>query len=314
MKTRSDINIYGKRRQYCGLSNDGREIILTRSKIVMFPTVRYGGGTLDPLPSFAPAEIRLFRAQLPDLTSQFPRTVLAAFNTRRKYFADVTYANYHQSFPQVLELHTEAEFEQGRQLILSESLEDYTKSHRAHAEVWQKHGTPEHAAAVGYENSYLAGLLEHWLATTIHSTAIAKSQVQRLKAVAIYANPQRTRIYLSDFVESPYKSPASEISAEVIELLQALGAKGNQAHIERAWSGGRSTFRLKDHPEAYRFIRSKGRFLIKANNGNKSKAIRKLRPLLKEKYPDAPKIGDSTIRNILDGITGLVMKRNSKRL
>lgn len=78
--------------------------------------------------------------------------------------------------------------------------------------------------------------------------------------------------------------------------------------------GGASSFKLAGNKDAYHFLISDVKRRMKLH-GNMARAIRESRHALYTKFPDVKdiKLSNGTIRNIVLGKTGMVMKRNFKR-
>ena len=305
------ILVLGKRKQCRGLSSDGRQIFFDNSKLVMFPVVRYGGRPLEPMPSIAPKEIRRFSARPPDLTGRYPEVVKRLYDQRQQYQSSLTYEQFKRDSPPDADHIDEAQFEVANRTMLAESLEDFAKTSRARLGVWRERRTPKEAKRVGYQSGAIGIALEQWIRNSRHPEMPSWGAVYDLKYVAIYPDRARTKIYLSDLIEQPI--PDEIAAVEVVQRLEALEKQRTRRQLRQASKGGASTFKFKEHPEAYEFFLKKLKEFYR-RYGNAAKAIREAKSLLKDRYPTAPCVSDNTCRNILQGKTGSIMRGSSNRV
>src|SRR5262249_19688265 len=96
-----------------------------------------------------------------------------------------------------------------------------------------------------------------------------------------------------------------------------INAGKRRLDAARRRKGGASTFKLKEYPDAYRFLKKEVRRRYRSNpKAGKAKADCEALQACRVRYSDVArevKISEHTVRNILDGKTGSIMGGNFKR-
>lgn len=104
---------------------------------------------------------------------------------------------------------------------------------------------------------------------------------------------------------------------QCLDGIRELADRKKRLDAETQKKGGANTFKLRDHPEVFHYLRKelKRRARLYGARG-KARAIREVQKAYREKYPVVAgevSLSDGTLRNILDGKTASVMGRNFKR-
>jgi class 3 adenylate cyclase len=199
------IKIDGEEQPYDCLTEDRKGIKSAGRIFYMFPAARGTGGvssSIEPLPPIGPREISRVTVEYPDLTADYPETVKDFYQKRQDYHRDVSYEQWCKDCPQDSWMSRE-DFERGRQKLLSETLEEFAKTNRVKEMVWREHGTEEMAEKIGLLDDYARIILAQWLKDTGKSEDDAWRDLYRIKWVALYDDPPKTRIYLYDLIEEP---------------------------------------------------------------------------------------------------------------
>jgi class 3 adenylate cyclase len=231
------ITIDGKEQRYDGLTDDRRGIKSGGHMFLMFPAARSGGLPIDPMPPIGPREIRRVTTEYPDLTAEYPETVKTFYQKRQGYHRGVTYEQWCKEWPQSAWISAE-EFERGRQKIVSQTLEEFAKTNRAKERVWNEHGTQEIGDRIGLLDDYERIILVQWLKNAGTSEAQAWRDLHRVKWVASYDDPAKTRIYLFDLIEEP-DPKAAELEFKKRNLETVAKFSNDKRHIGDfvGWAG-----------------------------------------------------------------------------
>ncbi len=201
-----------------GLTED-RMGILSEGRILrMFPAVRLDGGGLDSasLPPVGPTTIRPVTIRIPELCATHTKTVAAIYKRRRNYHETITLEKHVKEFPADGEMRA-GEFEGAKQAILNESLKNFSQTQRCIKAIWDKHGTNKMANAVGLLSFESQICLVQAFKNTGLSDAQSWLELARLKWVAIYNNPAKTRLYLYDVIEQPNPMAATQAVRNEVE-------------------------------------------------------------------------------------------------
>lgn len=223
----------------------------------LFPVCDDGGREIKSLPPYLPRKIRAVTLEPPDLTQQYPGTIKELFDKRRSYFGTATLQKYQSQYPDAFLL-TEERFQQERNRILSESLEDFTNDPRTREIVWDRHGTAELANQVGYlgdvyETKILADGTERRFSTdasvaTSLTLALqakrklewdqARAIVRTLKYVMIYDDvPEQQFIYLEAIKEAAASQPPRTLEMNVHVKIESQARNEISLH----WPTGEKT-------------------------------------------------------------------------
>ena len=213
---------------FAGLTDDRKGIKSEGAIYWMFPAVKEGGGALDPgsLPPVGPVAILPITIRVPDLTLKYPDTVQSAYEERRHYYKGVTRNKHVKLHPHDGWMGAE-QFQEGKNLVLNQTLEEYSVTWAAREAVWRKHRTKEMADAVGLLGFGPQQCLIQWFKNSGMSEEQAKLSLTRLRYVALYEDPDRTRLYLYDLIAQPDSQAAERElmrrqAKEQSERLEAL--------------------------------------------------------------------------------------------
>lgn len=234
------IKIDGEEEPYNGLTDDHKGIKSAGHIFYMFPAARGTGGTslpIEPMPLIGPREIWRVTTEYPDLTAEHPETVKESYQKRQSYHRGITYEQWRKEWPEDAWISAE-EFEQGRQKIVSQTFEEFAKTNRVREMVWREHGAEEMAEKIGLLDDYARIILAQWLKDAGRSEDQAWRDLHRVKWVALYDDPPKTRLYLFDLIEEP-DPKAAELEFKKRSLETAAKLSDDKRHVGSfvEWAG-----------------------------------------------------------------------------
>jgi len=225
--SKSTFKYQGKTLSFDGLTDDRRGIKSEGRILWAFPAVliQRGGNEVlkaKSLPPYSPSEIETVVWDHPDLTKNFPETVLEDYRNRLGYFGSVTLEQHCERRPADLGI-TDERFEQIRREILNTSLEEYSQSFRAREVVWRKHGGPRLARRFGYHGfSLFLTLREFFRGLGYNNPSHAEMKVRELKFMVRYDDPHETKILLTGVKEESYTQPALPVGPSNEPAIEGL--------------------------------------------------------------------------------------------
>jgi hypothetical protein len=229
------FKVDGEEFEYCGLTEDRRGIIVPSGIIWTFPWVRTSKAhvlarPVDRLEPYAPSQLHRVTFDYPDLTPEFPHTVVEAYERQRTYHRNVSFDEHVKNYPDDRAFGSE-EFEQARQRIVAQPVEEYARSREAKTAVWQKHGSNEMAAKHGYQGLAFELKIQESLKQLGYSREAAVQEIARIKYLVRYNDPDETVIYLKGIQEEAHPPSRGAIETKLDAIQQSVNAIG-EAHYE----------------------------------------------------------------------------------
>jgi hypothetical protein len=196
------IKINGKKYPYLGF-HERRSILRSKGRFfVMFPAVRNDSDRIDPLPEIGPQEIHRITSVPPDITRRHAQEVRQMFEARRAHYSSAILEEHLRTNPHDAGI-SEQQFKDACKEILAQSLDDYRKDPLLRECIWLGHATTAQAEKVGYLDLAEQAVISSRFKRQGLTPEQSREEIRRLKYVALYDNPQRTKLYLYGLKEEP---------------------------------------------------------------------------------------------------------------